>query len=80
MALDEDTLNQLLDTVDKFVQKRLVPLESQVGIEDEIPEDVIDEMKALGLFGLTIPEEYDGLGLNMSEEIAVAQLLSLIHI
>lgn len=73
MALDQETLNQLLDTVEKFVKNRLRPLESQVGLEDNIPDEVIDEMKALGLFGLTIPEEYDGLGLNMSEEVAVAQ-------
>jgi len=73
MALDQETLNQLLDTITKFVDKRLRPLESQVGLEDRIPEEVIEEMKALGLFGLTIPEEYDGLGLNMTEEVAVAQ-------
>jgi acyl-CoA dehydrogenase len=74
MALDDDTLKQLLDTLDKFVTRRLRPLESQVGAEDNIPDDVIEEMKALGLFGLTIPEQYGGLGLNMSEEVAVARV------
>ncbi|MEO2176690.1 MAG: acyl-CoA dehydrogenase family protein, partial [bacterium] len=74
MALDQETLDQLLDTVDKFVEKRLRPLESQVGADDSIPDDVIEDMKALGLFGLTIPEEYGGLGLNMSEEVAVARV------
>lgn len=73
MALDKETLGQLLDTIDKFVENRLKPLESQVGMDDAIPDDVIEEMKALGLFGLTIPEEYGGLGLNMSEEVAVAR-------
>ena len=73
MALDDATLKQLLDTVDKFVSERLRPLESQVGLDDAIPDEVIEEMKALGLFGLTIPEEYGGLGLNMSEEVAVAR-------
>ncbi|MFT4719628.1 MAG: acyl-CoA dehydrogenase [Candidatus Azotimanducaceae bacterium] len=74
MALDSDTLKQLLDTVDKFVDNRLRPLESRVGEEDQIPEDVIQEMREMGLFGLTIPEEYGGLGLNMSEECAVARV------
>ena len=74
MALDDDTLKQLLDTLDKFVTRRLRPLESQVGADDNIPDDVIEEMKALGLFGLTIPEQYGGLGLNMSEEVAVARV------
>lgn len=74
MTLDVETRNQLLDTVSKFVDNRLRPLESQVGLEDRIPDDVIEEMKALGLFGLTIPESFGGLGLNMSEEVAVAQV------
>ncbi len=74
MALDEETLGQFLDTLGRFVDRRLRPLESQVGTEDKIPEEVIEEMKELGLFGLTIPEEFGGLGLNMSEEIAVARV------
>ena len=74
MALDAETLEQFLDTIGKFVDNRLRPLESQVGAEDRIPDDVIEEMKELGLFGLTIPEEYGGLGLNMSEEVAVARV------
>jgi acyl-CoA dehydrogenase len=74
MALDSDTLKQLLDTVDKFVDNRLRPLESRVGEEDQIPEEIIQEMREMGLFGLTIPEEFGGLGLNMSEECAVARV------
>ncbi len=75
MALDQDTLNQLVDTLERFVRERLIPLEAQVAEEDRIPDDVIDEMKALGLFGMTIPERYGGLGLNMSEECRVVQVL-----
>ena len=74
MALDDETLKQFLETLEKFVAKRLRPLESQVGADDAIPEEVIEEMKSLGLFGLTIPEEYGGQGLNMSEEVAVARV------
>lgn len=74
MALDDETLKQFLDTLEKFVTKRLRPLESQVGAEDAIPEEIIAEMKSLGLYGLTIPEKYGGLGLNMSEEVAVARV------
>jgi len=75
MTLDTDTLKQLLDTVSKFVDNRLRPLESRVGREDAIPDDVVEEMKEMGLFGLTIPEEFGGLGLNMGEEVAVARIL-----
>ncbi|MBT3916408.1 MAG: acyl-CoA dehydrogenase [Rhodospirillaceae bacterium] len=72
MALDTETFNILLETVERFVAERLVPLEAQVASEDQVPADVIAEMKELGLFGLTIPEEYGGLGLTMTEEIEVA--------
>ncbi|MCB1686200.1 MAG: acyl-CoA dehydrogenase family protein, partial [Pseudomonadales bacterium] len=68
MALDATTLNQLIDTLERFVRERLIPLEAQIAEEDRIPDEVIDEMRALGLFGLTIPEEFGGLGLNTEEE------------
>lgn len=73
MALDRDTLNQFVDSVRRYVRDRLIPLEMQVAEEGRIPEDVIDEMKDMGLFGLSIPEEFGGLGLTMSEEVAVIQ-------
>jgi acyl-CoA dehydrogenase len=77
MALDQETLDQLLNTVDKFVQQRLRPLESQVGEEDKIPLDVIQEMKDLGFYGLTIPEEYGGLGLPLGLHLALMLALDL---
>ena len=74
MTIDSTTLQLLLDTLERFVKERLRPLESQVGKDDKIPDHIINEMKQLGLFGLTIPEAYGGLGLNMSEEVAVARV------
>ena len=74
MALDSDTLQQLLDTLTRFVSERLRPLESQIAADDRIPDTIVKEMKDLGLFGLTIPLEYGGLGLNMQEEVAVARV------
>jgi len=72
MALDAETLGQLLETVSRFVDQRLRPLEQRVADEDRIPGDIVAEMRALGLFGLSIPEEFGGLGLTMSEEVQVA--------
>ena len=72
MALDPETFAQLIDTVRRFVAERLRPLEAQVEEDDAIPASVIDEMKELGLFGLSIDEEYGGLGLTMTEEVRVA--------
>ncbi len=68
MIRDQETLNVFLSTLSRFVRERLVPAEHQVAESDEIPSDIVDEMKALGLFGLTIPEECGGLGLTMEEE------------
>ena len=72
MIRDQETINQLVDLIERFVRERLVPNEERLAEEGKLPEDILEEMKALGLFGLTIPEEYGGLGLTMEEEILVA--------
>lgn len=71
MIRDQDTLTAFLDTVRRFVKERLVPAENTVAETDEIPEDIVADMKAMGLFGLTVPESYGGLGLTMEEEALV---------
>lgn len=68
MALDQETLNQLLETVRSYVDERLIPLEEEVARNDAIPDEVSAEMRELGLYGLSIPEEYGGLGLTLEEE------------
>lgn len=75
MGMDSETLAQLLDVVDRFVRERLRPIERRVADDDAIPEEIVEEMRALGLFGLTIPEGYGGLGLTMSEEVQVIRTL-----
>ncbi|MES2336918.1 MAG: acyl-CoA dehydrogenase family protein [Pseudomonadota bacterium] len=72
MALDAETFDALIDHIRRFVAERLRPLEGDVEAADAIPQDVIDEMKAMGLFGLSIAEEFGGLGLTMLEEAKVA--------
>jgi acyl-CoA dehydrogenase len=72
MALAPDDLQQLLDTVARFVKERLVPIEDSVAENDAVPDEIVQEMRELGLFGLSIPAEYDGLGLTMEEEALVA--------
>jgi acyl-CoA dehydrogenase len=68
---DNETLTQLLDAIRRFVNERLIPLEAKVSEDDAIPADALTEMRALGLFGLSIPEEYGGLGLSMEDECRV---------
>ena len=72
MSIDKKTFHALLETIERYVAERLVPMEATVAENDEVPADIVAEMKGLGLFGLSIPEKYGGLGLNMSEEIEVA--------
>ena len=72
MALDQQTLEQLLDTLSRFVHERLIPAEATVDAEDRIPDDIVTGMRDLGLFGLTIPERYEGMGLTTAEEVEVA--------
>ncbi len=72
MTLDTDTLNSLVETVARFVRERLVPLEEKVAEDDQIPDDVVMDMRNLGLFGMSVPEQYGGLGLTMSEEVKIA--------
>jgi len=71
MIRDPEILTALLDTVRRFVRERLVPAEEAVAESDQIPADIVRDMKAMGLFGLTIPESYGGLGLTMEEEALV---------
>ena len=71
MALDIDTREHLIETLRRFVAERLRPIEAQVAENDAIPDDVLGEMRDLGLYGLSIPEEYGGLDLSMEDECLV---------
>lgn len=71
MIRDPEILSALLDTVNRFVRERLVPVEAQVADTDEIPPDIVTAMKEMGLFGLTVPEEFGGFALTMEEEVMV---------
>jgi acyl-CoA dehydrogenase len=72
MIRDPETLAALRDGVARFVRDRLIPNEALVAETDSVPEPIVAEMRALGLFGLSIPEAYGGLGLTMEEEVTIA--------
>lgn len=72
MALDTDTFELLLASIQRFVRDRLIPAENTVEEQDDVPEDVVQDMKTMGLFGLSIPEAFGGIGLSMAQECAVA--------
>ena len=69
MAMDSETLAQFLETLRRFVDERLIPAETEVAESDAIPPALVAQMREMGLFGLTAPEEFGGLGLTMEEEV-----------
>jgi len=71
MAIDQDSFEVMLATIQDFITQRLVPAENTVEENDEVPADIVEEMKTMGLFGLSIPEEYGGIGLSVSQECAL---------
>jgi acyl-CoA dehydrogenase len=71
MALDTETFDLLLSSVRRYVQERLIPLEADVAETNCIPDEVVNEMRDIGLFGLSIAEDFGGIGLNMEEEVRV---------
>ena len=72
MALDTESFDLLLPTLQRFIRERLIPAENHLEEHDEVPADIVEDMKAMGLFGLSIPEEFGGIGLSMSQEVQVA--------
>ncbi len=71
-----ENLRMMQDTIAKFVKKDLDPISQQVEDEDHIPEDVVQKMRDLGLFGLSLPEEYGGLELGTLGECLVYEEMS----
>lgn len=69
--MDQETLQHLVQSVRRYTRKKLVPLETQVADDDRVPDEVIQDFRDMGLFGLTIPEAYGGLGLGSAEEIEI---------
>jgi acyl-CoA dehydrogenase len=75
MIRDQEMLDSLTSTLDRFVTEKLIPREREVADAGAIPADIAQAMRDLGMFGLTTPEEYGGMGLTMEEEVAVAFIL-----
>jgi butyryl-CoA dehydrogenase len=68
--------DELIATVRRFVERDVVPVASDLEHADEYPESIVATMRELGLFGVTIPEEYDGLGLDLLTYCGVIEELS----
>ena len=74
-----ENIRLMLDTVRRFVRQDLEPISQKVEDEDRIPDAVVQTMRELGLFGLSIPEDYGGLGLGVLGECLVYEELSKVN-
>ena len=73
--MDAETFKLFRDTIHRFVDERLIPAEDEVEEADSIPASIVGEIREMGLFGLSVPEGYGGLGCTMTEEAAVIREL-----
>jgi alkylation response protein AidB-like acyl-CoA dehydrogenase len=61
-----DTQKAIVETVREFVEKEVIPVADDLEHKDEYPEQIVEQMKEMGLFGLNVPEEYGGIGENLT--------------
>jgi butyryl-CoA dehydrogenase len=73
---DPDVRLEIIETVRRFVAKEVIPVASAMEHQDRFPAELVSQMKELGLFGVTIPERYGGLGLDLLTYIGVIEELA----
>lgn len=75
-GLDDEMFSQFMDQLSRYVRDRLVTAEDETVEMDRVPDAILAEMKEMGLFGVTIPEQYGGSGFNISQYIKFVQEIS----
>ena len=71
-----DDQQAIVEMVRSFVDNEIIPVAEEYDHEDKFPEPIVEQMKELGLFGVTIPEEYGGMGLDLSTYALIVEELS----
>ncbi|MFN5758308.1 MAG: acyl-CoA dehydrogenase family protein, partial [Sphingomonadaceae bacterium] len=74
--MDPEIFEAFIDQLRRYVRERLIPAEADVIAQDRIPDDILQEMRDMGLFGITIPEEFGGAGMNVSQYIETVKQLA----
>jgi butyryl-CoA dehydrogenase len=75
-ATDPGVRREIVETVRRFVEREVVPVAGDYEREDRFPAEIVEQMRGLGLFGITIPEAYGGLGLDLLTYIGVIEELA----
>lgn len=76
MTTDQETADQIVDTIARWVDAEVIPTASAFELKDRYPDEMVAQMAEFGLFGATIPAEYGGLGLDVSTYSRVIEELS----
>jgi alkylation response protein AidB-like acyl-CoA dehydrogenase len=71
-----DEQRAITEMVRQFVDEQVIPIAEQHDHDDSFPEEVVEQMRELGLFGVTIPEEYGGMGLDLATYAMIVEELS----
>ena len=74
-----DEMQQMKTMIRNFVDKEVEPYAQQIEEDDAIPQHLVEKSKELGLFGMSIPEEYGGIGLNAVEKATILEQLGRTH-
>ena len=72
----DDEQKAIIEMVRQFADEQILPNAEHYDHEDEFPEPIVEQMKELGLFGVTIPEEYGGMGLDLTTYVMIVEELS----
>lgn len=74
--MDAEIYDAFIEQLDRFVRERLIPAEDRLEDLGRVPDDILDEMRDMGLFAVTTPEEFGGAGMNVSQYIGFIQSLA----
>jgi acyl-CoA dehydrogenase len=74
-VVDDDDFQQILAQTRRFVRTAVVPREQEILATDRVPDDLRDQAKNMGLFGYAIPQEWGGLGLDITQDVELAMEL-----
>jgi butyryl-CoA dehydrogenase len=76
VTTDPEVRDELRATVRRWIEREVLPVAGDLEHADQYPAPLVEQMKEMGLFGITIPEEYGGLGLDLLAYIAVVEELA----
>ena len=76
IGMDSEIFEQFTEQLWRYVRERLIPAEEAIIESNEIPEDILGEMREMGLFGLSMPVEYGGAGMSVSQYVETIRIIS----